>query len=66
MCRNARRVSQLCEALGIHQSAKSGRFPAPEFPHLEHELLVDELEAAGVPPDGGAPPDGAWILPEEF
>jgi len=60
MCRNALRVSQLCEALGIHQSAKSGRFPAPEFPHLEHALLVDELEAAG------GPPDGAWILPEEF
>jgi len=56
MCRNAAIVHRLCARLGISDELAQ----LDEFPHLEHELLVDELEAAG------GPPDGAWILPEEF
>jgi len=51
MCKNARRVAELCELLKLGDNWSSS---------LKTELLQDELEAEG------GPPDGAWILPEEF
>jgi len=56
MCRNAAIVHRLCGRLGISDELAELR----EFPHLQEQLLEDELEAEG------GPPDGAWILPEEF
>lgn len=51
MCASARQVAALCDLIGE--------------PDVDQAEVLEELEEELLELGNGAPPDGAWILPED-